>query len=261
MTEALRRTAHDNPDVVAVRSPDDSVSLQLMAVNIGAAPTPVEVLEFIHALGIEVAELLGMSETCGLGACNRPGEIKIGTVGPAAPVAELRLADDGELLVRGEFVMRGYRDAPLQTAEAIDPEGWLHTGDLGEIDADAYLTIVDRKKELISDRARCRLRAAVGDGGGAGGQIASGPCQEPRVIAAVQAGVDEANARLSRVEQIKRFTIVAGDWTHGGDELTPTMKLKRKPISAKYGPRSRRCTEARSPTGRAPGFTSAVSRS
>ncbi|MBV9050232.1 MAG: long-chain fatty acid--CoA ligase, partial [Solirubrobacterales bacterium] len=247
---------------------------QLMAVNVGAAPTPVEVLEFFHALGIEVAELWGMSETCGVGACNRPGEIKIGTVGPAAPGAELRLGDDGELLVRGEFVMRGYRAAAEQTAEAIDPEGWLHTGDLGDIDADGYLTIVDRKKELIINSAGKNMSPAnieaaiksaslligqaccIGDARpyntalivldadyapqwataeGLEGTSLADLAREPKVIAAVQAGVDEANARLSRVEQIKKFTIVAGDWTPGGDELTPTMKLKRKPISAKYG--------------------------
>ena len=126
---------------------------QVIAVNVGAAPTPVEVLEFFHALGIELAELWGMSETCGFGTCNRPGEVKIGTVGPASPGAELRIADDGEVLIRGSFVMLGYRNQPEQTAETIDSEGWLHTGDIGEIDGDGFLKIVDRKKELIINAA------------------------------------------------------------------------------------------------------------
>ena len=107
---------------------------QVVAVNVGAAPTPIDVLEFFHALGIELAELWGMSETCGVGAVNRPGEVKIGTVGPPAPGVELRLADDGEVLCRGEFLMLGYRNKPEQTAEAIDADGWLHTGDIGAID-------------------------------------------------------------------------------------------------------------------------------
>jgi len=93
---------------------------QALAVNVGAAPTPVDVLEFFHALGIELSELWGMSETCGIGAVNRPGAVKIGTVGPASPGVELKLAQDGEVLCRGEFMMSGYRNQPEKTAEAID---------------------------------------------------------------------------------------------------------------------------------------------
>src|SRR5581483_8218120 len=112
---------------------------QLLAVNVGAAPTPVEVLEFFHALGIELAELWGMSETCGAGTSNRPGQVKIGTVGPPAPGCEIKIADDGEVLVRAEFVMLGYRNQPDQTTEVLDGEGWLHTGDIGELDEDGFL--------------------------------------------------------------------------------------------------------------------------
>ncbi|HEV7772609.1 MAG TPA: AMP-binding protein, partial [Conexibacter sp.] len=118
---------------------------QLVAVNVGAAPTPPEVIEFFHAIGIELAELWGMSETCGFGTCNRPGAVKIGTVGPPSPGVELTLADDGEVLVRGEFVMLGYRNDPTKTSETIDSDGWLHTGDIGEIDDEGFLKIVDRK--------------------------------------------------------------------------------------------------------------------
>ncbi|HLY48068.1 MAG TPA: long-chain fatty acid--CoA ligase [Solirubrobacteraceae bacterium] len=246
---------------------------QIRAVNVGAAPTPVEVLEYFHALGIELAELWGMSETCGAGTCNRPGAVKIGTVGPPGPGCEIRIADDGEVLVRSEFVMRGYRNQSEQTAAAIDPDGWLHTGDIGELDADGFLRLIDRKKELIINAAGKNMSpanieaaiktaspligqaVAIGDGrpyntalivldadyapqwARQQGLDASGLEQlasSPRVREAVELGIDEANRHLARVEQIKKFTIVEGDWAPGGDELTPTMKLKRKPIAEKY---------------------------
>jgi long-chain acyl-CoA synthetase len=246
---------------------------QLVAVNVGAAPTPPEVIEFFHAIGIELAELWGMSETCAAGTCNRPGEVRIGTVGPASPGVELRLAEDGELLIRGDFMMRGYRNRAEQTAEAIDANGWLATGDVATIDDDGYVTLVDRKKELIISAGgknmspaniEATLKAAspligqacaVGDGRpynvalivldadfapmwaereGIEARELSELAKDPRVRAAVQEGVDAANARLARVEGIKRFALVEGDWLPGGDELTPTMKLKRKPIGEKY---------------------------
>jgi long-chain acyl-CoA synthetase len=246
---------------------------QLRAVNVGAAPTPVEVLEFFHALGIELAELWGMSETCGAGTCNRPGEVKIGTVGPASPGVELKIAPDGELLVRGECVMTGYRNSPEKTAETLDADGWLHTGDIGQVDEDGFLTIVDRKKELIINAAgknmspaniEARVKTAspligqaicIGDSRpyntalivldadfapqwavqqGIEATALDDLAYDPRVKAAVEAAIEEANGHLARVEQIKKLTIVAGDWLPGGDELTPTMKLKRRPIAAKY---------------------------
>jgi long-subunit acyl-CoA synthetase (AMP-forming) len=246
---------------------------ELRAVNVGAAPTPVEVLEFFHSLGIELAELWGMSETCGAGTCNRPGHVKIGTVGPPAPGCEIKIAQDGEVLVRSEFVMLGYRNQPEKTAETIDPEGWLHTGDIGEVDSDGFLRLIDRKKELIINSAGKNMSpanieaaiktaspligqaATIGDRRpyntamivldadyapqwaarqGLEGKSLEELATEPKVIEAVQQGIDEANKRLARVEQIKRFTIVKGDWLPGGDELTPTMKLKRKPVAKKY---------------------------
>jgi long-subunit acyl-CoA synthetase (AMP-forming) len=246
---------------------------QVIAVNVGAAPTPVEVLEFFHALGIELAELWGMSETCGVGAVNRPGAVRIGTVGPASPGVELSLAEDGEVLCRGEFLMSGYRNQPQLTSEAIDADGWLHTGDIGTLDADGFLTIVDRKKELIINAAGknmspANIEAAIKSSSSLIGQVCCigdrrpyntalivldadfAPAwaaqhdlgdrsleelaDEPQLIEAVQEGVDAANAQLARVEQIKKFTIIHGDWLPGGEELTPTIKLKRKPIAAKY---------------------------
>jgi long-subunit acyl-CoA synthetase (AMP-forming) len=245
---------------------------EAVSVNVGAAPTPREVLVFFHAIGIPLAELWGMSETCGAGCCNPPGAIKIGTVGPAGPGVELKLAEDGELLMRSGVVMTGYRNAPDKTAEALDPDGWLHTGDIAEIDDDGYVRIVDRKKEIIINAAGKNMSPAniestlkgaspligqacvIGDGrryntalivldsdfgpawaaqNGIEGDLAALALDE-RMRAAVQAGVDAANEKLARVEQIKKFHLVEGDWLPGGDEITPTMKLKRKPIAAKY---------------------------
>src|SRR5215212_8654029 len=126
---------------------------ELEALNVGAAPTPREVIEWYHALGLPLAELWGMSETCGAGCCNRPDHIKIGTVGQAAPGVEIKLAEDGELLMRSEVVMSGYRNQPDKTTEALDDDGWLHTGDIAEIDDEGFVKIVDRKKELIINAA------------------------------------------------------------------------------------------------------------
>jgi long-chain acyl-CoA synthetase len=205
-----------------------------------------------------------MSETCGAGASNPVDAVRIGTVGKPRPGVELKLADDGELLMRAPVVMVGYRNLPEKTAEALDADGWLHTGDVAEIDADGYVRIVDRKKELIISAAGKNMSPAnieaavkgatpllsqacvIGDGRryntallvldpevlAAAGLPADS--SDERVRAAVQTGVDKANAQLSRPEQIKRFTIVDGDWLPGGDELTPTMKLKRRPIADKY---------------------------
>jgi long-subunit acyl-CoA synthetase (AMP-forming) len=231
---------------------------QVESVNVGAAPTPREVIEFFHAIGVPLAELWGMSETTGYGACNPPDKIKIGTVGPPAPGAEIKLADDGEVLMRGPMVTTGYRNQPEKTREAIDDEGWLHTGDVGEFDEDGYLKIVDRKKELIINAAgknmspaniEAKVKAsspligqviAIGDGKPYNVALIALDADvkpsfpEDRIEAEVQRGVDAANEQLARVEQIKKFKILSDDWQPGGDELTPTMKLKRKPIHQKY---------------------------
>jgi long-chain acyl-CoA synthetase len=246
---------------------------QVKAINVGAAPTPVEVLEFFHAIGLPLAELWGMSETTGAGAINPPGKVKIGTVGPPTPGVEIKLDSDGEVLVRGDVVMAGYRNLPDQTAETLTDDGWLRTGDIGEIDEDGYLRIVDRKKEIIINAAgknmapaniESTLKAAspligqacvIGDRRSYNTALIvldsdfapawaaqhdlpdaslEALARDERMRAAVQEGVDAANAKLARVEQIKKFTIVEGDWLPGGDELTPTMKLKRKPIDRKY---------------------------
>jgi long-chain acyl-CoA synthetase len=232
------------------------------------------VLEFFHAIGLPLAELWGMSETCGAGLVNPPDRIKIGTVGPPAKGVEVKLAEDGELLIRSDVVMIGYRNQPEKTAEAIDPEGWLHTGDIAEIDDDGYVKLVDRKKELIINAAGKNMSPAnieatvksssplignavcIGDAKpyntalivldadfapmwaaqhGIEGATLESLAHDDQIRGAVQEAVDAANEKLARVEQIKKFVIVEGDWLPGGDELTPTMKLKRKPIAEKYG--------------------------
>src|SRR5215217_590983 len=235
---------------------------QVESVNVGAAATPPEVIEFFHALGIPLAEVWGMSETAGYGAANPPGRIKIGTVGPPAPGAEIKLADDGEVLIRGPFVMAGYRTQPEQTRGGLDEEGWLHSGDIGEFDDDGYLTLVDRKKELIISAGgknmspaniEAKLKAAspvigqaiaIGDAKPYNVALITldpdvAPAFEQQqgrdaLLAEVERGVDAANEHLARVEQIKRFKLLDQEWQPGGDELTPTMKLKRKPINEKY---------------------------
>ena len=232
---------------------------QIESVNVGAAPTPREVIEFFHAIGVPLAELWGMSETTGYGACNPPDKIKIGTVGPPAPGAEIKLADDGEVLMRGTMVTTGYRNQPEKTREAIDEDGWLHTGDVGEFDEDGYLKIVDRKKELIINAAgknmspaniEAKVKAsspligqviAIGDGKPYNvALITLDPDVAPAypdpaaAQAEVERGVAAANEQLARVEQIKKFKVLPVEWQPGGEELTPTMKLKRKPIHEKY---------------------------
>jgi long-subunit acyl-CoA synthetase (AMP-forming) len=245
---------------------------QARAYFVGAAPTPREVLEFFHALGMPIAEVWGMSELSCVATAMPPDRIKIGSVGKAMPGVELRIADDGEVLVRGPLVMKGYRNLPQQTAETIDPDGWLHTGDIGELDAEGFLKIVDRKKELIINAAgknmspaniEARIKTSspligqavvIGDGrpynvallvldpdGSAAFAKARGltapPAQlvdHPDVKAELDRAIASANTHLARVEQIKRFTLLTSEWLPGGDELTPTMKLRRKPIAQKY---------------------------
>ena len=280
----LRQAGEPVPEEVAAQlvAADERVLSKLRArlgldqaewILIGAAPLARDVHQFLLGLGLPVAELYGMSEcSCVVTACPA-GEVRIGSVGRALPGVELRIAGDGELLVRGPVVMRGYRGQPEQTAEAIDADGWMHTGDIATVDGDGHVRIVDRKKELIINAAgknmspaniEQQLRAAsplvgqcvvIGDArpynvallvldpdGAAAHARAHGlpdagveaVAADPEVRRLVAGAVERANETLSRVEQIKRYELLAEEWLPGGDELTPTMKLKRKPIAAKY---------------------------
>src|SRR5690606_34412067 len=201
------------------------------------------------------------------------GRVRLGTVGPPGPGVEVRLAEDGELLVRSPVVMLGYRNRPDQTRDAIDADGWLHTGDIARIDDDGYVRIVDRKKELVINASGKNMSpsnieatlkgaspligqaAVIGDArpfntalivldgdvapawaaqhGIEGGDLAT-LAEQPAVVDAVARAVEQANAKLSRIEQVKRFHVVRGDWLPGGPELTPTMKLRRGPIAERY---------------------------
>ena len=240
----------------------------------GASAIAPDALAFMLGLGIPVLEVWGMSETSAVVTMNPPDAIRIGTVGKVVPGdTEISLADDGELLVRGPLLMRGYRNDPERTAEAIDAEGWMHTGDIATIDDDGYVRIVDRKKELIINAAGKNMSpqniegaikvacpmvlssVAIGDDrpyitalltldpdacaayaakAGLADGTPEGLSADAGVQSLVQAGIDDANSKLARVEQIKKFAILPTPWMPGGDELTPTMKLKRKVIAEKY---------------------------
>jgi long-chain acyl-CoA synthetase len=238
----------------------------------GAAPTPREVLEFFHAIGIRIADVWGMSEIAVVGTRNPADRIKIGSIGTPLPGVELRLAPDGELQVRGGMVMRGYYKDPEKTAETIDRDGWLSTGDIATVDADGYYTIVDRKKELIitaggknisPSNLESLLKAhplvgqacVIGDNRNyltalvvLDGQVApawaaahgvatptiAALAAHPEVQADIARAVAAVNERVSRVESIRKWTILPTEWTPESEELTPTLKLKRRVILEKY---------------------------
>ncbi|MGH9032848.1 MAG: AMP-dependent synthetase/ligase [Acidimicrobiia bacterium] len=244
---------------------------QVVAAISGAAPIPIEVLEFFRALGVPLAEIYGMSESSGPMTFDAV-EVRRGTVGRAIPGCEVRLADDGEVVCRGGNVFRGYLDDPKKTADALDDDGWLHSGDIGTFDDGRYLKIVDRKKELIitaggKNISPANLEAAlkafpligqacvIGDkrpfvsallvldpeiapawAKQHGIEAASlvDLAEHPEVVAEVDRCVAEANARFSQVEQVKRVKLLGEEWMPDSEELTPTMKLKRRGIHAKY---------------------------
>ncbi|WP_327139856.1 AMP-dependent synthetase/ligase [Nocardia sp. NBC_01327] len=239
----------------------------------GSAPIPRDTHEFFLGLGLPLCEGYGMTECTAGATVSRPERIKIGTVGTALPGAEVKIAEDGEVLVRGRMVMRGYRNAPDKTAETVDGDGWLHTGDIGELDAEGFLKIVDRKKEIIINAAgknmsptnientvteNTPLAGAVAVIGEARSYNTALICLDPDlaaafaerhqlsdrsiaalaadpvVLKALQEGIDAANSTLSRVEQIKRFAVLPDVWAPGSECLTATGKLRRKPIAIAY---------------------------
>ena len=269
LAEAYRRADEQVMSQIRLLLGLDQVRLALS----GAAPVAPEILTFMLALGIPVCEAWGMSECSGIGTFSPPGQARIGTVGKAIPGVQLKLASDGELLLRGPIVMKGYRHDPAATADAIDAGGWLHTGDLAAIDADGYVTITGRKKDLIINAAGKNISPATIEGAVLAASpliayamavgdrrpylvalIALDPdaaaafaaqhgitdpapavlADHPAVRAAVGAAVQAANGKLSRVEQIKQFAIVPVSWEPGGDEITPTMKVKRHAVTARY---------------------------
>jgi long-subunit acyl-CoA synthetase (AMP-forming) len=237
----------------------------------GAAPIPVEILEFFRALGVPLAEIYGMSESSGPMTFDAV-EVRVGTVGRAIPGCEVKLGEDGEVVCRGGNVFRGYLNDPVKTADALDADGWLHSGDIGEIDEDGYLRIVDRKKELIitaggKNISPANLEAAlkafplvgqacvIGDGRpfvsallvldsevapawakqhGLDGATLAELVDHPEMRVEIERAVAEANKRFSNVEQVKKFALLGEEWLPDSEELTPTMKLKRRGIHTKY---------------------------
>jgi long-chain acyl-CoA synthetase len=239
----------------------------------GAAPISADLLVFFKAIGIEILEVYGMTESTAVITANTPGKVRIGTVGPPLPGIEVQIADDGELLARGPIVTPGYHRRPEATAEAIDADGWLHTGDLATMDDQDYVRIVGRKKELIITAGGKNLSpnnieetikqrspligqiCAVGDDKPfisalvvLDAETLPGWCQakgiefrsvaeaadDPQVVAEVQRAIDEGNEHLARVEQVRQWAIVPSEWTAESEELTPSLKLKRSVIHAKY---------------------------
>ncbi|MHB8507125.1 MAG: AMP-dependent synthetase/ligase [Candidatus Dormibacteria bacterium] len=244
---------------------------RVQGISTGAAPISPSTLEFFWALGLPLYEVYGQSEGSGPSSTNRPGHVKLGTVGPPLPGSEIRVAADGEVLLRGPNVFKGYFKDPVATAEALDADGWLHSGDVGEIDAEGFLRITDRKKDLVitaggknvspsNIELSLRRQPYVGHAVAIGDRrpfmaalmtidperitalaVAVGEAPDVAVLAAskrvraiFQAGVDAVNANLSSAEQVKRFEILPADLSLEAGELTPTMKVKRRVINDRY---------------------------
>ncbi|ATL29645.1 AMP-dependent synthetase/ligase [Streptomyces formicae] len=237
----------------------------------GGAPIAPDTVDFLRACGIAVYEGYGMTESAGALTLNHPGAVRYGTVGRPLDGVELRIADDGEVLARGAMVFPGYHHNEAATRDAVDAEGWLHTGDLGELDADGFLTITGRKKDLIITSAGKNLTPSlselalqnsrfvsravmVGDrrpypvalitldaeevagwAARTGVRLGDGPpSRDPRVRALVQEAVDTANAAVSRPARIRGFAVLDEDFTVEGGLLTPSLKVRRKAVTERY---------------------------
>jgi len=238
----------------------------------GAAPLNGAIGEFFHACGVNIVEGYGMTENTSFSHVNRHDHNRFGTVGQPGPGIEALIADDGEVLTRGKNTMKGYFKNEEATAETIDSEGWLHTGDIGEIDEEGFLRITDRKKDLIitaggknvaPQRIEQIMRTspfieqvvAIGDRKkfiaalvtlnpdavqawavekGLGDKDAEALASEPEVRELIEAEVEERNKQLASFESIKTFHILPRDFTIEDGELTPTMKVKRKVVRDKY---------------------------
>jgi long-chain acyl-CoA synthetase len=238
----------------------------------GSAPLDPEIIAFFRALGLPLTEGWGMTELSNAATISAPDRARVGTVGTRLPGVEARIADDGEILIRGPLVMAGYYKDPERTAEAVDGDGWLHTGDIGVLDADGYLQITDRKKELIitsggknispalieyhlqrnpligqacaiGDRRNYVTALLVLDNEAArawaeeqGILVAdvAGMAKSPEVLAEVEKSVAEANSHLARVEQVRRYAVLPEEWTSDSGELTPTLKKRRRVIMERY---------------------------
>jgi long-chain acyl-CoA synthetase len=237
-----------------------------------AAPIAAELVEFFHTIGIPLFELYGMSETTGPATTNIHGANKFGSVGRALPGVEVEILEDGELVMRGGVITAGYYKLPDKTAEAFEPDGWLHSGDLATIDEDGFVWIVGRKKDIIITAAGKNIAPAIMETALGNHPIVSKAAmigdrrkyltmvialdseEAPRwaaangiefvdlaqfsaheqVLAEVARAVEEANTRVARVEQVKKWIVVPDDWSPESGELTPSLKLKRNVILDRY---------------------------
>jgi long-chain acyl-CoA synthetase len=237
-----------------------------------AAPMPLEVARFFAGLGLEIYDVYGMTETSAVVTANGPNGFRLGTVGRAIAGVEVRLGEDNEILVRGPVTTPGYYKQEEATRLLIDEDGWLHTGDIGQVDEAGFFSVVDRKKEMIITSAGKNIAPSnienllkesplVGHALVFGdarpfcvavltldGEIAPVLAQKhgiefsdladlarnPQVLAMVQQSVDAANERLSRPEQVKKWELLPTEWTAESEELTPTLKLKRRVVHTKY---------------------------
>ncbi|HTU75988.1 MAG TPA: AMP-binding protein [Trebonia sp.] len=238
----------------------------------GSAPLDPEIIAFFRALGLPLSEGWGMSELSNAATISPPEAARVGTVGTLLPGMEARIAADGEILIRGPLVMKGYYKDAERTAESVDHEGWMHTGDIGSLDEAGYLRITDRKKELIITSGGKNISPAlveyelqrhplIGQACAIGdrrnyltallvldaealrgwaereGIVLDGMAEaatDPRVLAEVERGVAEANSHLARVEQVRRWKLLPAEWTSATGELTPTQKKRRRIITARY---------------------------
>jgi len=237
----------------------------------GAAPLDLRTAEFFHAVGILILEGIGMTENSSFTHVNQRRRYRFGTVGVAGPGIETRIAEDGEILIRGANVMKGYYKDPENTAQTIDKEGWLATGDVGEVDADGFLKITDRKKDLLvtsggkniapqhveqaltaspfvlqavvfGDRRKHlaalivpdlhEIRAALErEGRTVSGRLTS---ESPEVQERIESAVAAANKELASFETVKKFRVLPKEMTVETGELTPTLKIKRKVVTQKH---------------------------
>jgi long-chain acyl-CoA synthetase len=239
----------------------------------GAAPIAPQVLEYFQNLGVPIREGYGQTENTALCTYTPPDDVRLGTVGKAAPGVEIRIAEDGEILTRSAGVFQGYFKNPEATAETIDPEGWLHTGDVGVLDEDGYLTITDRKKDIIitaggknispseienrikvspyvreavvvGDR-RKYLVALIGIESDTVGDWATRRglpfttyadlSSKPEVRELIGEWVEKVNTEFAQVETIKKFSLLTKELDHEDGELTATQKVKRRAIEEQFG--------------------------
>ena len=236
-----------------------------------AAPIHPDLIRWFHAIGLPVIELYGQTEACGPTTCNPPEDNRVGTVGPAIPGARVRIADDGEILAQGGNVCMGYFHDEAATADLIDPDGWMHSGDVGRLDADGYLTVTGRKKDLIitahgqniaPQEIETDLRhhdlvseaVVIGEGrryltavltldgdtladwADAHGKVADveALAVDPDLTAEINAFVEQVNSKRSRVEHVRKYRILPHDFTVAAGEMTPTLKVKRNVVNSTY---------------------------